>query len=245
MKTTWKRRASQATLLAFMVTSAFGVVGSANADEVISPNTPAVSVGQPGKMNVGFSSLVTSAHERNYLKLIVGQYAPDSLNEWKQALEDRKQAESEMPKPYNETITDTGKTSTMKLNGAVVAPDGSGSDNEKLSDQASPSGAVEGNLSPPKDENGNVIFEKSSNLADPETGAPDGEVREGNESTTAIKIELPESVQRQQKLDEAIEADDAATIKSLLPDMLNDYKVETAKIHELAKKLIDAAANQE
>jgi L-2-hydroxyglutarate oxidase LhgO len=60
---------------------------------------------------------------------------------------------------------------------------------------------------------------------------------EGAVAGDIMKAELSESFKRQQKLAEAVEADDTAAIKSLMPELLKDYVKQTEELRELTKKL--------
>ncbi|MBA2940133.1 hypothetical protein HZF08_17605 [Paenibacillus sp. CGMCC 1.16610] len=249
MKTQWKRRASQASLLAFMVTMAFGAVGSASAADTTTTDTKAstaITSATPimatSAVQLGTSSsglLLQPAHERNYLKLLVSNYAPESLADWKQALEDRKQAESEMPKPA------FSKTMVIK-SAATIQPATQGTLETKMFklDPAQPAPTLPdgeaAQLVPSKELKTFTIIKKDGADA---TATIQALPLEGTAiSGDIIKAEPSEAFKRQQKLAEAVEVDDAATIQSLLPELLTDYKKETESLRSLAKTLKEQAA---
>ncbi|MBP1966364.1 hypothetical protein [Paenibacillus aceris] len=247
MKTQWKRRASQASLLAFMVTMAFGAVGSASAADTASTEikpsitvTSALPVMATSAVQLRTSSglLMQPTHERNYLKLLVTTYAPESLTEWKQALEDRKQAESDMPKPtFAKKIAIKGAATALP-----TSPDASENKMFKLEPAqpvpASPDGKA-AQLVPSKQLTTMTIIKDSAEAgtaiqALPLEGAIAGDIMKAEPSSEVFK--------RQQKLAEAVEADDAAAIQSLLPELLVDYKKETESLRTIAKTMKEHAA---
>lgn len=114
MKPTWKKRAVQTSMLAIMTTIAFGAVSASAADTTTEAKpTKAIqmvkAVGAVPALHIRSASaglLGQPAHERNYLKLLATTYAPDTLADWKKALDDRKQAEADLPKPtFAKTVT--------------------------------------------------------------------------------------------------------------------------------------------
>ncbi|BFT75653.1 hypothetical protein [Paenibacillus sp. P36] len=248
MKTQWKRRASQASLLAFMVTMAFGAVGSASAADTtttdtkastaITSATPVMATSAVQLHSVSGSLLLQPAHERNYLKLLVSNYAPESLTAWKQALEDRKQAESEMPKPA------FAKTMVIK-SAATIQPATPGTLETKMFklDPAQPAPTLPdgeaAQLLPSKEAMKFTVIKDGADATATIQALPlEGTAISGD----IIKAEPSEAFKRQQKLAEAVEADDAATIQSLLPELLTDYKKETESLRSLAKTLKEQAA---
>lgn len=259
MKTQLKRRVSQATLLAFMLTTAFGAVGASAADDAASETKPSAEITQSKPImvksvaasRIGSGLLMQPAHERNYLKLLVGAYAPDSLDAWKQALEDRKQAESELPKPSFKIRTATPAT---KADGAALAPVNP-AETKTFTLQAAPVVLPDGET--PKllplgearmitiSKDGKVDSVPSIQALPVEAGVVSGDIMKATRIDMANPAELPESFKRQQKLAEAVEADDTATIVSLLPELLEDYKKETENIRSLAKTLKEQAAKAE
>lgn len=248
MKTQWKRRASQASLLAFMVTMAFGAVGSASAADTATTDTKAsfaVTSATPlmgtraVQLHTSSSGLLLQpAHERNYLKLLVSTYAPGSLAEWKQALEDRKQAESEMPKPAFAKAMVIKSTATALPTSPVTL------ENKMFKlDPAQPATTLPdgeaAQLVPSKEALPLTIIKDSANATATIQALPlEGTAISGD----IIKAEPSEAFKRQQKLTEAVEADDATAIQSLLPELLTDYKKETESLRNFAKTLKEQAA---
>lgn len=210
MKLQWRKSAIQTSILAIMATIAFGAVGASAAETTNETNTKKTiqstqTAGIKPTMlfhSMNSSLLVQPAHERNYWKLLATTYAPETLADWKEALEDRKQAESELPKsPFsNPTVEAVPATPSAQLDGV-------------------PHGDVITK---------GLMVERIESKGIPFEGAAAGDITKG---------ELPESFKRQQKLAEAVEADDSDTIKSLLPELLNDYVKETESLRELTKKL--------
>lgn len=248
MKTQWKRRASQASLLAFMVTMAFGAVGGASAADATSAEpkpsvtvTSAMPVMATNAVQLHTSSglLMQPAHERNYLKLLVSTYAPESLTEWKQALEDRKQAESEMPKPaFAKKILIKGAATAL----LPTSPNASENKMFKL-EPAQPAPALPdgeaAQLVPSKEVRTMTIIKNITDTGTDIQALP----LEGVIAGDIIKAEPSSEVfKRQQKLAEAVEADDASTIQSLLPELLVDYKKETESLRTMAKTMKEHAA---
>ncbi|TXK74486.1 hypothetical protein [Paenibacillus sp. N3.4] len=245
MKTQFKRRASQVSLLAFMVTMAFGAVGASAADSnteakttiTAAASTPAMTASSSFRI---FSSpsnlLVQPAHQNNYLKLLASTYAPETLTAWKQALEERKQLESEMPKMTAlRSVTVQAKDGLVKQDDTIV-PNAVSKD--IVSVPAIPAVELsEGTLSSGKQ----LVIQRLTKDGESAPDIVQALPFEGVVSDGIMNAEATESLKRQQKLAEAVEADDAATIKSLLPELLKDYKSETDSIRTMAKKLKDLA----
>ncbi|NOV01653.1 hypothetical protein [Paenibacillus planticolens] len=246
MKTQWKRRASQASLLAFMVTMAFGAVGGASAADATSAETkPSIAVTSATpvtavsavQLRTSSNLLMQPTHERNYLKLLVSTYAPESLTEWKQALEDRKQAESEMPKPTFATKTVIKGTATA----LPISP--SGSETKMFNLESAPA-LLDGEGAqgvPGKELRAMTIIKDNAEATTTIQALP----LEGAISGDIMKAEPSEEFKRQQKLAEAVEADDASAIQSLLPELLADYKKETESLRTIAKTMKEHAAKAE
>ncbi|OPH59693.1 hypothetical protein BC351_19625 [Paenibacillus ferrarius] len=247
MKTQIKRYTSRVSLLAFAATMAFGAVSAYAADsntetKELTTLTAANTTTSTNAFQVQASAaslLFQPAHQRNYLKLLASTYAPETLTQWKQALEDRKQAENELPKIA------TFRSVTMKnVDGSAVKDDTTAATTSEsfVAGEAIPAlPAIE--LSKDAElSSGNKIFVKRLN-SDELSGkeAVQAIPFEGVTSGVIMKGEPTESFKRQQKLAEAVEADDAATIKSLLPELLKDYKSETESIRTMAVKIKEAA----
>ncbi|UKS25313.1 hypothetical protein LOZ80_27495 [Paenibacillus sp. HWE-109] len=258
MKTQFKRYTSRVSLLAVVATMAFGAI-SASAAETNSDNknvTTSIQATQTVAATGAFqlrssapSLLFQPAHQRNYLKLLASTYSPESLKEWKQALEDRKQAESEMPQmaAFKSVSIKDKDGGAVPSNAETVTIDGASITNMDtafvtgIAVPAVPATKVgelpEGEPTPGKKIFMERLSEDGAVLQDTVQALP----LEGVVTGDIMKGELPESFKRQQKLADAVEADDTATIKSLLPELLKDYKAETENIRSLAKKLKEAA----
>ncbi|MEC0231824.1 hypothetical protein [Paenibacillus alba] len=249
MKTQIKRYTSRVSLLAFAATMAFGAVGASAADsntetKELTTLTAANTTTSTSAFQVQASAaslLFQPAHQRNYLKLLASTYAPETLAQWKQALEDRKQAENELPKMATfrsvtlknvdgSAVNDDTKATTITSESVVAGETIPALPAIELSDK-------DAKLSP-----SDTIFIKRLNSNElPSTEAVQALPFEGVTSGAIMKGEPTESFKRQQKLAEAVEADDAATIKSLLPELLKDYKSETESIRTMAVKIKEAA----
>ncbi|NQX61363.1 hypothetical protein [Paenibacillus qinlingensis] len=217
MKTTWKKRAVQTSLLAIMTTIAFGAVSASAADTTseTQPTSKTVqmvkAVGAVPALHFRSSSvglLNQPAHERNYLKMLATTYAPDTLADWKKALDDRKQAEADLPQPtFIETITISSKGLT-KSDG--TAP-------EQITRLLPVEDGVTSDIMIPKP------VESESMIAKP--------------------VES-ESMILQQKLTKAVEAEDAEAIRAILPDLLKDFVKGTEDVREMSKKIKEQQAKE-
>lgn len=241
MKTQWKKRAAQTSLLAVIATIAFGAVSASASDtnkETKSIQTVQISQPEGSKPVMMFRATSASAgllmqpsHERNYWKLLASTYAPETLSDWKKALDDRKQVENEFPKPaFTKKAIFKKDAETGKIDEKVLTH----GDEHQLEElpasvtavPAVPSTATisDGDITKPVKE---IKIEQ----------LPQGIPFEGTVAGDIMKGELPESFKRQQKLTEAVEADDTAAIKSILPELLKDYVKQTEELRELTKKL--------
>ncbi|MDQ0917895.1 hypothetical protein [Paenibacillus sp. V4I5] len=242
MNTQWKKRAAQTSLLAVIATIAFGAVSASAADttkETKSIQGIQISKPEGSKPVMMFRTTSASAgllmqptHERNYWKLLASTYAPETLSDWKKALEDRKQVESEFPKPtFSKKVIIKKDAETGKTDEKVLTEDDAlqleGLPASVTAAPALPSVAInsDGVVTPPTKD---IVIKQLVTQALPLEGAVAGDI---------MKAELPESFKRQQKLTEAVEADDAEAIKSLLPELLKDYVKQTKELRELTKKL--------
>ncbi|MDQ0903630.1 hypothetical protein [Paenibacillus sp. V4I7] len=242
MNTQWKKRAAQTSLLAVIATIAFGAVSASAADttkETKSIQGIQISKPEGSKPVMMFRTTSASAgllmlptHERNYWKLLASTYAPETLSDWKKALEDRKQVESEFPKPtFSKKVIIKKDAETGKTDEKVLTEDDAlqleGLPASVTAAPALPSATInsDGEITPPTKD---IMIKQLVTQALPLEGAVAGDI---------MKAELPESFKRQQKLTEAVEADDAEAIKSLLPELLKDYVKQTEELRELTKKL--------
>lgn len=243
MKTNqWKRRLTHTSLVAAMLTMAIGGTGSAfaaDANEKKDASTTA-AIAQPAvtlstSFAVGGSSnlLMQPALQRNYLKLLATTYASESLNDWKQALDERKQVESEMPKPQNIksiAIIKRAVEGSKEGNGTEAG----NSEKQPMVRIVLPDSSGQQNAGKPSTEASVTVPAKEGSIPMDVVQAVPVELKDAD---GIMKAELSESFKRQQKLAEAVEADDAATIRSLLPELLKDYKSETENLRKLAKEI--------
>ncbi|MFC5450925.1 hypothetical protein [Paenibacillus aestuarii] len=249
MKTLWKRRLTQTSLLAALATISLGGVSATAADTAQATITAAAATTSPTVkpttmlfMNQGSSSmLLQPAFQRNYLKLLAVTYAPDTIDAWKAALDERKQVESEMPKPEaGKRVMILNKSDAM---GTVTTAIPASDDKAAIPVQLVPS--TDG-LNP--DQLSSVSIGEGKQLTI--TKSQDGVVVK--KFTQALPVEgkwldtmqadASEAFKRQQKLAEAVDADDAATIRSLLPELLKDYQQETENLRDMVKKIKEAQA---
>ncbi|WP_282937960.1 hypothetical protein [Paenibacillus sp. RC67] len=246
MKTNqWKRRLTHTSLVAAMLTMAIGGTGSAfaadNTDQKEAQMAtvvaqPAVKISSSFAFGGSSNMLLQPALQRNYLKLLATTYTPESLGEWKQALDERKQVESEMPKPkVMNSVTITKSADSISVKGAeagdsakqlrlyqITMPENT--ETEKQNEASSSD----------KAEAARVQISKEGAVMKNITQAVPVEVKDASD---IMKVELPESFKRQQKLAEAVDAEDATTIRSLLPELLKDYKQDTDNLRKLAKEI--------
>ncbi|OCT11415.1 hypothetical protein A8709_07020 [Paenibacillus pectinilyticus] len=252
MKSTWKKRAVQTSMLAIMTTIAFGAVSASAADTTSEAKpvqavqlTKAVAAAPAVFFRSSSASLLNQpAHERNYLKMLASTYTPDALADWKKALDDRKQVEADMPKP---TFAKTVTISKGSVAAGVLTP----SDTAFVTNldgvktlPALPTLTPEQLESLPAGTEGpkqivikNLLPSKEATISVEAAQALPVEAGVASDIMVTAAAELPESFQRQQKLADAVEADDAETIRALLPELLKDYVKETENLREMAKKI--------
>ncbi|CAN7244443.1 hypothetical protein [Paenibacillus sp. LjRoot56] len=264
MKTTWKKRAVQTSLLAIMTTIAFGAVSASAADTTSEkqPTSKAVqmvkAVGAVPALHFRSSSaglLNQPAHERNYLKMLATTYAPDTLADWKKALDDRKQAEADLPKPsFAQTVTISSKDAA---DGAVqVFPSSDATFITSIEGgkaiEALPllpalttdelKNLPEGVAAPTK---GFITSITKSDGTAPEQITRLLPVEAGVASDIMIaKPVESESMKLQQKLTDAVEADDAEAIRAILPDLLKDFVKGTEDMRDITKKIKEQQATE-
>jgi hypothetical protein len=241
-----KRRTRQAALLVLMATSVFGAIGSASAAELPSADTTTTAAApaqaQPimARSAAAFhpSLLMHPALERSYLKLLAGSYAPDSLAEWTGALEDRKQVENEMPKPAFKSI------SLRKEDAATLADPAGTITFKAVPAQAVPAG--EAASATVRDRRVTVVQDGSGGgpaiQAVPVEAAAPGDIMVTRPFKGSITVsQVSKSFELQQKLADAVDREDAATIRSLLPDLLAEYKQETEQLRQWAAAIKEHA----
>ncbi|NOU69123.1 hypothetical protein GC096_34480 [Paenibacillus sp. LMG 31461] len=255
MKTTWKKRAVQTSLLAIMTTIAFGAVSASAADTTTEAKpTEAIqmvkAVSSMPALHIRSASaglLGQPAHERNYLKLLATTYAPDTLADWKKALDDRKQAEADLPKPtFAKTVTISKEDADGKMQ---VFPSSDATFITSIEGgkaiEASPllpaltadelKNLPEGTVAPQR-----VFFTRTAQAdgTTPEQITRLLPVEAG--VTSDIMVAKPvetESMKLQQKLTDAVEADDAEAIRAILPDLLKDFVKGTEDMRDMTKKM--------
>lgn len=258
MKTTWKKRALQSSMLAMVTAIAFGAVSASAADTTSETQPTSKTVQMVKAVGAAPALLIRSshagllnqpAHERNYLKLLATTYAPDTLADWKKALDDRKQAEAELPKP---TFAKTLTISKDGENGAVqVFPSADASD-AAFTTSFEASKAIEA-LPPLPTLTATEIKDLPEGLTHPTKGFITSITKSDGTAPEQITRLLPveagvasdimiakpvesESMKLQQKLTDAVEADDADAIRAILPDLLKDFVKGTEDMREIAKK---------
>jgi hypothetical protein len=263
MKTTWKKRAVQTSLLAIMTTIAFGAVSASAADTTTEAKpTGAIqmvkAVGAVPALHFRSSSaglLNQPAHERNYLKMLATTYAPDTLADWKKALDDRKQAEADLPKPtFAKTVTISSKD---VADGAVqVFP----SEGATFVTSFEGGKAIEALPALPT-LTATEIKDLPEGVAHPTKGFITSITKSDGTAPEQITRLLPveagvasdimvakpvesESMKLQQKLTEAVEADDAEAIRAILPDLLKDFVKGTEDMRDMTKQIKELQATE-
>ncbi|PYI50734.1 hypothetical protein [Paenibacillus flagellatus] len=215
-------RAGKLALTAMLAVGAIaGIGGSAYAEDTkeqatlaASAVTVAAATVEGGAMTIAVFGpdsglMMTPAHQRHYWKLLVDAYAPDLAAAWGQALEERKQVEATIPKaePISVHVSDIKE------------------------------------LQPADEMKKPIVEHKLQPL--PEAGTREkgvGEIRfEKSNAVEAVPAimdkEPPAPIARQIKLSEAVEAGDAQAIRDLLPQLLDDYRKQTAELKERLAKL--------
>ncbi|MBO9611027.1 MAG: hypothetical protein J7639_34080 [Paenibacillaceae bacterium] len=254
MKKEWKRRATQVGLFSLLAAVAVGGTGASAADsgadeagQTTAPATLTVSSvsALPGTFamtapmlsvqagSIGGGLLMTPAHERNYLRLLAESYTPDDAAKWREALAERKQAEADMadamaklaPKPVKLEASSEG----VRLEASPVLPPLPEVKEGKLS-ASGPFGTL-----PTL-----TLQAKPLPAGETATAASNLFFSYDVKGTDAIKweeAELPASIKLQNELTAAVEADDAAKIRELLPQLLDQYREDTKNLQESVKNL--------
>ncbi|RIX46575.1 hypothetical protein D3P08_26050 [Paenibacillus nanensis] len=161
-------------------------------------------------------------HQRNYWKLLVQAYAPETASAWTSALEERKQLEASLP------AADAGHVVTFKgrLPDGVELSEQPEDPQNTLRIQIDKSGNNQ-HIAKFTDPSGNVISMPTTDIL---------KLQEKPEQFTIHKEPAPE-IQRLIKLNEAVEANDAEAIRTLLPQLLEDYRKQTAELKEDIEQL--------
>jgi hypothetical protein len=219
MKKSWKTMAVGSLLMAVAFTS----YGAASADTVQSGGealsavqaTPAIG-GKPMAIFMHtFGLLDNPVHERKYLQMLVQAHAPESAGDWKAALDERQQVESQMPKP---------ETLAKKMAIQKPATPGEGKAGNQVSGPEEPRFQIE-----------------LSNSVLPTLPVPPLDAVSKDD---ILNGELPPELKLQDDFAKAVEADNDATIKELLPKLLENYKKQTAELKIVAEKMKQAKQEQ-
>ncbi|RTE09463.1 hypothetical protein [Paenibacillus whitsoniae] len=263
----WKKRTLQASLLAVIGTMTLGAVSASAADKSSEAQPVATAAPAPAGLQTvtwtsikdasgsatvsaapaatiafragGFSVLSQPALERSYWKLLAATYAPETAADWKKALDDRKQVEAQLPK-------------TATFTKAIPAPllkEGSNIEGQALDDTVTLTPAPESPdsaeakpvdslpiLSPLPIAEGVTIVTRAI-PADEASSLTQALPVEGLPADVIMKAEPSEEAIRLQKLAEAVDADDATAIQSLLPQLLQDYIKQTDELRSMVKHL--------
>ncbi|MFD0682031.1 MULTISPECIES: hypothetical protein [unclassified Paenibacillus] len=231
-----------------MFSLTLGLVGGASAEEAAGnftkvQATEAASVttslpnGNQKSMfmyRMGHSGLLQSeANERKYLQLLAKAYTPGDEAAWLAAFDGRKKVEEQFPK--------MAATRAFKMTNAVSI--------QKLDKDAVPSlteGVENGTvtMSPVEGEEGKKLFtirvNKTTNAEGVE-GAPGSifplEAVVSDDIINAKESEAPPELKLQTDFAKAVEADDSAAIKELLPKLLIDYKEKTAEMTKALEQI--------
>ncbi|MCP1310186.1 hypothetical protein [Paenibacillus tyrfis] len=220
------------TIGTLLLATAFGAVGSAAAETAaeLPAAVPAQKV--EGAKRVGVHRLngmllQQPAHERAYLKLLAKTYAPESVEAWNQAIAERQEVEKEMPKlPAMLTVTRKDKADSDAKDDAGLSKDAVGKE-----------GPVKIRvLDTVNKENISAQPLRVEILTD--GAAAEGQKTIGVALADDIMIAGPsEEMKRQEALAEAAEAGNGEAIRGLLPQLLDDYRKETAELKTMAAKL--------
>lgn len=263
----WKKRTLQASLLTVFATMSLGAVSASAADQPASEAKPTTAAAPlPGKWitltksdsqastSIAMAPVVTFAAgttgaslfsqpalERNYWKMLADTYAPETAADWRKALDDRKQVQAQFPAPAAVHIM---KAPQLKEGSAV-------SSDETVTLQPSPIASTDAvfvtEAKPVAELPALPILQHGeaatiSIHALPSDGVAAVKLTqalpiEGVPAGDIMKAEPSEEMVRLQKLAEAVDADDAATIKSLLPQLLQDYIKQTDALRSIVNQI--------
>ncbi|NHN31006.1 hypothetical protein [Paenibacillus agricola] len=239
-----KKKTNKAVTGLLLLSLTMGLAGSAaaaddqtdsvpKADQTMTvPTTMKVSLGTSTLGGVfmahpaGFGLLGNPVHERNYLKMLVKAYAPDSEQAWSNAFTERKQAAEQF-----------SKTITIRTYPAL--PSGEATSSEAT--QIIAAKPVDGEFAVKEiqagDQKAHVTFINKEHATlkisqNNPVGSPlqDGIINEmsamAKETSTSPQAKL------QGDFSKAVDAGDAASIKELLPALLEDYKQTTDNMNK-------------
>lgn len=233
MKKTWKKT----TMAALMLTLALGSGGSAFAQtadgqpggtESVSTTEAAVPALSASKLNVvrlapAMGLLSNPAHEQQYLKMLVKSYAPESEAEWTEAINERKQVQQSLPQAV---------TITKALAAGTEDRPSDGSKPVLFINKSSVTDAVPAEKAEPVTDGAAVQTEAGKTvkriILPKNSGAADDIIKKDMEALqTQLKL--------QNDLAQALEADDADQVKALLPQLLEQYKGQTAELKKISE----------
>ncbi|MDF2671534.1 MAG: hypothetical protein K0R67_3840 [Paenibacillus sp.] len=216
-----KAKWAQVGLMALVLTIGAGGMSAASAEETGNTTgqatVPTYETAQPavisssmviGHASAGPGLLVNPIHQRNYWKLLVAAYAPELSEQWANALEDRKKLDDSVPKNAP-TLHFSSKSESFTLPSVSAVPGAIGAVSVK-----------EGALL--KVEALEGTFESLGNV----TTLPALSVN------AIMSRELPPELQIYIDLNKAVEADDADSIRELLPQLLENYVKETENLKQ-------------
>ncbi|MGG1518132.1 hypothetical protein ABE504_22130 [Paenibacillus oryzisoli] len=194
----------------------------------------------------GLSLLSQPALERNYWKLLAATYAPETAADWTKALGDRKQVEAQLPKTAAFTrviqapvLNDDSPAAvpapapaegTVTLTPAQVIDPGTATEAKPVAALPAPPSVQ---ISKGTSAATRVVFTDGGPSASLTQALP----VEGLPADVIMKAEPSEEAVRLQKLAEAVDAEDAAAIQSLLPQLLQDYIKQTDELRSLVNKM--------
>lgn len=226
MKTDWKSfgmKMSTLAVAAALTTGGFSAFAAEQAQTGETQEAQASAEAVKGKLFIyqfhtsDAGLLNNPIHQRNYWKLLVQAYAPESVDAWTNALDERKQLEASFP------VTDAGHVITFKGN----LPDGLEMSEQRDAEEPQNTLRIQidksGNnqhIAKFTDPSGNVMAMPTTDIL---------KLHEESGDATINKEPTPE-VQRLTKLNEAVEANDADAIRTLLPQLLEDYRKQTAEL---------------
>lgn len=237
MKKAWKNT----TMAALMLTLALGSGGAAFAqttdgqqsDKVEMKVVEAVKTTEAkaaGMMSIapamGMGLLSNPVHEQQYIKMLVKAYAPETEQQWTDAIQERKQVEQKLTKPMMLIKMAAAKdgqssdeaqaiTDAVKMEAVFAVPA------EKL--EAAKEGAAEGG----QDQPAKTVIAKRVILPNKSEAANVIMTKDMNVLTAGLKL--------QNDIAQAVEAGDGAQMKELLPQLLEQYKEQTAQLKKISE----------
>ncbi len=171
--------------------------------------TMAVSASQ-----VGFRLLDSDVHERTYLEMLVKAYDSGSLTEWKSALADRTRVNDKITR---QVIIQEGDVRLV--------------DRTRVNDELSSGGEFTVTLP-------DSVTTKDGKLS---INIKDGKTVEVVPCTSTISAEdkvLNEKISKlYSEFTEAVSSSNEAAIKKILPQILDDYRAQTAKMEQGLNKV--------